>query len=52
MSYKNTFIKISEDSEVTSAVTPLPRNNKPIIASIEFDSHTHTLRKMCNSKRI
>lgn len=22
MSYKNTFIKISEDSEVTSAVTP------------------------------
>ncbi|MGE7989176.1 DUF6157 family protein [Lysinibacillus fusiformis] len=41
MSYKNTFIKISEDSEVTSAVTPLPRNNKPTIASIEFDLIKH-----------
>ncbi|HBJ01015.1 MAG TPA: hypothetical protein DDY89_09465 [Lysinibacillus sp.] len=41
MSYKNTFIKISEDSEVTSAVTPLPRNNKPTIASIEFDLIRH-----------
>lgn len=37
MSYKNTFIKISEDSEVTTAITPLPRNNKPTIASIEYD---------------
>lgn len=37
MSYKNTFIKISEDSEVHSAITPLARNNKPTIASIEFD---------------
>ncbi|MGE7688362.1 DUF6157 family protein [Lysinibacillus sp. NPDC097214] len=37
MSYKNTFIKISEDSEVNSAITPLPRNNKPTIASIEYD---------------
>jgi len=42
MSYKNTFIKISEDSEVTSAVTPLPRNNKPTIASIEFDLIKHS----------
>ncbi|WP_427071095.1 DUF6157 family protein [Lysinibacillus fusiformis] len=41
MSYKNTFIKISEDSEVTSAVTPVPRNNKPTIASIEFDLIRH-----------
>lgn len=35
-SYKNTFIKVSEDSEVSSAITPLPRNNKPTIASIEY----------------
>ncbi|EAZ85665.1 hypothetical protein BB14905_13395 [Bacillus sp. B14905] len=41
MSYKNTFIKISGDSEVTSAVTPFPRNNKPTIASIEFDLIRH-----------
>jgi len=37
MSYKNTFIEISEDSVVNSAITPLPRNNKPTIASIEYD---------------
>ncbi|KKI90912.1 hypothetical protein WQ54_18500 [Bacillus sp. SA1-12] len=37
MSYKNTFITISEDSTVTSAIVPVPRNEKPTIASIEFD---------------
>lgn len=37
MSYKNTFIKVSEDSPITSAVVPLPRNGKPTIASIEYD---------------
>ncbi|WP_188455134.1 DUF6157 family protein [Virgibacillus oceani] len=37
MSYTNTFIKISEDSNVTAAIVPAPRNNKPTIASIEYD---------------
>ncbi|MCJ7841423.1 DUF6157 family protein [Lederbergia sp. NSJ-179] len=37
MSYKNTFITISEDSDVTEAIVPVPRNNKPTIASIEYD---------------
>ncbi|MEI3607711.1 DUF6157 family protein [Pseudogracilibacillus sp. SE30717A] len=37
MSYKNTFITISEDSTVESGNIPLPRNNKPTIASIEYD---------------
>ncbi|MGM0921244.1 MAG: DUF6157 family protein [Bacillota bacterium] len=37
MSYKNTFIKISEDSIVSSAIVPVPRNGKPTIASIEYD---------------
>lgn len=37
MSYKNTFITVSEDSPVTSAVVPAPRNGKPTIASIEYD---------------
>lgn len=37
MSYKNTFITVADDSPVTSAVTPLPRNGKPTIASIEYD---------------
>ncbi|TKC18846.1 DUF6157 family protein [Robertmurraya kyonggiensis] len=37
MSYKNTFIKVSEDSPITSAVAPLPRNGKPTTASIEYD---------------
>lgn len=37
MSYKNTFITISEDSIATSAIVPVPRNNKPTIASIEYD---------------
>ncbi|MEQ2526682.1 hypothetical protein EKG37_03800 [Robertmurraya yapensis] len=37
MSYKNTFIKVSEDSPITSAVVPLPRNGKSTIASIEYD---------------
>lgn len=37
MCYKNTFIKISEDSDVNSAIIPLLRNNKPTIASIEYD---------------
>lgn len=36
MSYKDTFITISEDSGVHSAIIPLPRNNKPTIASIEY----------------
>ena len=37
ISYQNTFIVVSEDSPVTSAVVPLPRNEKPTIASIEYD---------------
>ncbi|MFT4415783.1 DUF6157 family protein [Fredinandcohnia humi] len=37
MSYINTFITVSEDSPATSAVIPLPRNNKPTIASIEHE---------------
>jgi beta-xylosidase len=37
MSYKNTFIKISEDSNVSSATVPVQRNGKPTIASIEYD---------------
>ncbi|MFD2045039.1 DUF6157 family protein [Ornithinibacillus salinisoli] len=37
MSYTNTFITTSEDSPVTSASVPLPRNHKPTIASIEYD---------------
>ncbi|MGP4040181.1 DUF6157 family protein [Gracilibacillus sp. D59] len=37
MVYKNTFISISEDSTVTSAIVPQPRNHKPTIASIEYD---------------
>lgn len=37
MSYRNTFITVSEDSPVTSAVVPVPGNNKPTIASIEYD---------------
>lgn len=37
MSYKNTFILISEDSPVESAVIPMPRKEKPTIASIEYE---------------
>ncbi|MCM3714873.1 DUF6157 family protein [Halalkalibacter oceani] len=37
MSYINTFITVSEDATVTSAIVPLPRNNKPTIASIEYE---------------
>jgi len=37
MSYKDTFITISEDSNVTSARAPVTRNEKPTIASIEYD---------------
>ncbi|GIN58314.1 hypothetical protein J8TS2_26330 [Lederbergia ruris] len=37
MSYKNTFITISDDSTVTSAIVPVSRNNKPTIAVIEYD---------------
>jgi hypothetical protein len=37
MCYKNTFITISEDSTVTSAIVPIPRNEKPTIASIKYD---------------
>ncbi|MBO0992854.1 DUF6157 family protein [Bacillus sp. SD088] len=37
MSYQNTFITISEDSGVTEPIVPVPRNNKPTIASIEYD---------------
>ncbi|MCR2822252.1 DUF6157 family protein [Lederbergia panacisoli] len=36
-SYKNTLITISEDSKVTSAKVPVPKNDKPTIASIEYD---------------
>jgi len=37
MSYKDTFITTSEDSNVTSARAPVTRNEKPTIASIEYD---------------
>lgn len=37
MCYKNTFITISEDSTIISAIVPIPRNEKPTIASIEYD---------------
>ncbi|MCU9614582.1 DUF6157 family protein [Caldibacillus lycopersici] len=37
MSYKNTFITISEDSPRNTAVIPVPKNEKPTIASIEFE---------------
>jgi hypothetical protein len=37
MCYRNTLITISEDSPLTSAIVPAPRNEKPTIASIEYD---------------
>ena len=37
MCYANTFITISEDSTVISAIIPTPKHNKPTIASIEYD---------------
>jgi len=37
MSYKNTFITVSEDAGVCSATVPLPKNNKPTIASVEYE---------------
>ncbi|MBS4196736.1 DUF6157 family protein [Lederbergia citri] len=37
MSYKNTLITISEDSKVTSAKVPVAKNDKPTIASLEYD---------------
>jgi len=37
LSYKNTLITISEDSKVTSAKVPVAKNDKPTIASIEYD---------------
>ncbi len=37
MSYKHTFITISEDSSASSGLVPTPRNGKPTIASIEYD---------------
>lgn len=37
MSYKNTFIAVSEDSKVTTAIKPLPKKGRPTIASIEYD---------------
>lgn len=37
MCYRNTLITISEDSPITSAIVPVPRNEKPTIASIEYD---------------
>ncbi|MEH7237193.1 DUF6157 family protein [Bacillus sp. JJ1562] len=37
MSYKNTFIVISEDSSVSSAIVPAPKKGKITIASIEYD---------------
>lgn len=37
MCYRNTFIIISEDSTVTSAIVPVPKKDKPTIASIEYD---------------
>lgn len=42
MCYRNTLIVISEDSPVTAAVAPVPRNGKPTIASMEFEQiHEH-----------
>lgn len=37
MSYKNTFITISEDSTAASGIVPSERNGKPTIASIEYE---------------
>ncbi|MBS4219920.1 hypothetical protein KHA96_16525 [Bacillus sp. FJAT-49711] len=37
MTYKNTLITISEDSKVTFAKVPVAKNDKPTIASIEYD---------------
>lgn len=37
MCYVNTLITISEDSPVTSSIVPLPKNEKPTIASIEYE---------------
>ena len=37
MSYKNTFITVSEDSPVESSIIPLPKKDKLTIASIEYD---------------
>ncbi|WP_408010296.1 DUF6157 family protein [Pseudalkalibacillus sp. A8] len=37
MSYKNTFITISEDSGVSAGTVPASRSGKPTIASIEYD---------------
>ncbi|MEK3890488.1 DUF6157 family protein [Bacillus sp. FSL K6-3431] len=37
MSYKDTFITISEDSNLASSIVPVPRNKKPTVASIEYD---------------
>jgi hypothetical protein len=41
VSYKNTFITISEDSPVNSAVVPVSRNGKPTIASIQYGLIKH-----------
>lgn len=37
MSYRNTLIAISEDSALTAAIIPAPKNGKPTIASIEYE---------------
>jgi len=37
VSYKNTFIVISEDSSVSAAIVPVPKNGKMTVASIEHD---------------
>lgn len=37
MSYKNTFITISEDSTADSGIVPPERHGRPTIASIEYD---------------
>lgn len=37
MCYKNTFITVSEDSLVSSAIVPASKPEKPTIASIEYD---------------
>jgi hypothetical protein len=37
LSYKNTFITVSDDSNVKTALVPVPRNGKPTMASIEYE---------------
>ncbi|MBP1916039.1 hypothetical protein J2Z23_003021 [Lederbergia galactosidilyticus] len=56
MSYQNTFITVSEDSLVPEGIVPVVKNNKPTIASIEYDliriNPINTPKQMFNLKRM